>query len=74
MENSPPPTRSPFFVWLDGLSDQRFTLFLYLLRWAIVVPLGWLLWPFTTPADTFKMPSADPWPEASPPPVATNIY
>jgi len=61
MEPSPSSTRSPLFVWLDGLSDQRFTLFLYLLRWAIVVPLGWLLSPFTTSADTIKMPSADPW-------------
>ena len=61
MEISPQPTRSPFFIWLDGLSDQRFTLFLYLLRWTIVVPLGWFLSPFATSADTFKMPSADPW-------------
>jgi hypothetical protein len=61
METSAPRRRSAFFIWLDGLSDQRFTLTLYLLRWAIVLPLSWLLSPFVTSADMFKMSSPDPW-------------
>jgi hypothetical protein len=61
METSTSPRRPAFFIWLDGLSDPRFTLALYLLRWAIVLPLGWLLSPFGTSSDTFKMSSPDPW-------------
>jgi CAAX prenyl protease-like protein len=61
MATSTPVSRSAFFVWLDGLSDQRFTVTLYLLRWVIVLPLGWLLSPLATSADTFKVSSADPW-------------
>src|SRR5689334_20307160 len=60
METLSPHSRWPFFVWLDGLSDQRFTLFLYLLRWAIVVPLSQLLSPFVTSVDTFKLTTGTP--------------
>jgi hypothetical protein len=48
------PSASRFFEWLGKVPDWRFTGTLYLLRWAIVVPLGWMLSPFITDADTFQ--------------------
>src|SRR6187549_1501475 len=45
----------------DALADWQFTLVFYLLRWAIVLPLGWLLSPFSAPADRFQLSFPDPW-------------
>jgi hypothetical protein len=47
--------------WLNGLRDWQFTLALYLLRFAIVLPLGLLLSPFSTSADRFHLTTLDPW-------------
>ena len=37
------PARRHFYQWLNGLPDWQFTGTLYLLRWAIILPLGLLL-------------------------------
>ena len=57
------PARSPeSSIWerLNGLRDWQFTLVLYLFRWAIILPLGFLLSPVSTSADAFHA-SGDPW-------------
>jgi hypothetical protein len=46
---------------LNGLKDWQFTFVLYLLRWAIVLPLGLLLSLFANSGDGFKASSSDPW-------------
>jgi len=51
---------SSFFRWLDGLPDWQFTATLYLLRWAIILPLAFLLSPITTSADEFQA-EGDAW-------------
>jgi hypothetical protein len=55
-----PTIVSRFRVWLDSLPDWQFTGTLYLLRWAVVVPLGWMLSPLVTDADTFHF-QGDVW-------------
>src|SRR5215212_1996507 len=47
--------------WLNGLRDWQFTLALYLFRWAIVLPLAFVLPPFSTSADRFHLTNTDPW-------------
>lgn len=44
---------SSFLNWLNGLPDWRFTGTLYLLRWLIVVPLAFALWPFGSQERAF---------------------
>ena len=51
---------SSFLAWLDTLSDWRFTGTLYLLRWAVILPLALLLTPLATAADPFRA-EGDPW-------------
>jgi hypothetical protein len=49
-----------FFTWLHTLPGWQFTLVLYLLRWAIVLPLGFLVQPFATSTDHVQVSSGDP--------------
>jgi hypothetical protein len=42
---------STILSWLNGLPDVLFTVTLYLIRWAIVLPLSLLLSPVATSAD-----------------------
>lgn len=51
---------STFAGWLNRQPGWRFTATLYLLRWAVVVPLAFLLSPFASSADQFQA-SGDPW-------------
>jgi hypothetical protein len=60
MQSFPTPHVSSFMAWLDSLSDWRFTGTLYLIRWAIVVPLSLLLSPLATSADAFQA-DGNPW-------------
>ena len=62
-DNMPPTTpsrASAFLAWLEALSDWQFSGALYLLRWAIVLPLGLILSPLSSSADTFQ-PEGNPW-------------
>ncbi len=45
---------------LDALQDWQFTLVLYLLRWAIILPLSALLSPLATSADSLRPANFDP--------------
>jgi hypothetical protein len=58
----PPARSSESSLWnrLNALRDWQFTLVLYLLRWAIILPLGFFLTPLGTSADTFQS-TGDPW-------------
>lgn len=50
---TPPPRRS-FANWLHSLPDWQFTGVLYLLRWAVIIPLAVLSYPFTTAEAAFQ--------------------
>jgi len=59
--NETTPTRiSSFFAWLNALADWQFTATLYLLRWAVILPLAALLSPFASSADMFQA-EGSPW-------------
>lgn len=51
---------SHFLEWLETRPDWQFTGTLYLVRWAIVLPLGWMLSPFITNAGTYQF-EGDVW-------------
>ena len=60
MDQPAPAPSFSFRDWLNGLKDWQFTLVLYLLRWAIILPLGYLLSPLSTSGDNFHPNSSDP--------------
>jgi hypothetical protein len=60
MQYPAPSRKSSFFAWLHSLPDWRFTATLYLLRWAVIVPLALILSPFSTSADAFRA-EGNPW-------------
>jgi hypothetical protein len=43
----------PFFARINALPDWQFTGTLYLLRWAVLLPLTLALWPFSSRGDAF---------------------
>jgi hypothetical protein len=60
MEESSSNCTSSVLAWVNGLADWRFTGFLYLLRWAIILPLSLALRPLISPEATFQG-GGDPW-------------
>jgi hypothetical protein len=58
MTDNAPPSET-FLARINRLPGWQFTLALYLLRWAIILPLGFLLQPFSTSADNIHLPNAD---------------
>jgi hypothetical protein len=56
-ENAPPS--ESLLARIKRLPGWQFTLVLYLLRWAIVLPLGFLLEPFSTSSDNLHLQNAD---------------
>ena len=60
MQETTPTRNSSFVSWLNGLPDWRFTATLYLLRWAIILPLAIILSPLNSHAEAFQA-KGSPW-------------
>jgi hypothetical protein len=58
--DQPAISASSLLARLHRLPDWRFTGTLYLLRWAVILPLALVLWPFSSPGDAFHG-EGDPW-------------
>jgi hypothetical protein len=54
MHDAKPSRASSFGGWLNALPDWQFTATLYLLRWAVILPLAIILSPFSSPTDEFE--------------------
>jgi hypothetical protein len=59
-ESAPTGRRSGFCRWLHALPGWQFTGVLYLLRWAVILPLAWILSPFAS-AESFGEFPGNPW-------------